>query len=89
MGQSKDNREGCFIYFLGFFRWWREAGTPELNVRAERKWPLSAQATTSMLHYWALTPVIVQVADSVTESSSGKFITETPQTSGKGPLPAG
>lgn len=38
--------------------------------------------------YSAMTSVIVQVADSVTESSSGIFIMETPQTSGTGPLPA-
>lgn len=43
----------------------------------------------STLHYSAMTSVIVRVADSVTESSSGKFIMETPQTSGTGPLPAG
>lgn len=37
-----------------------------------------------------MTSVIVRVADSVTESSSGKFIMETPQTNGTGPpLPAG
>lgn len=66
-----------------------KAGARESNVRVERKRPLSAQAITPMLHYAALTSVIVQVADSVTESSSGKFITETPQTNGTGPLPAG
>lgn len=43
----------------------------------------------STLHYSAVTSVIVQVADSVTESSSGKFIMDTPQTSGTGPLLVG
>lgn len=60
-----------------------------MKARVERKWPLSVQAAMSTLHYSAVTSVIVQVADSVTESSSGKFIMETPQTSGTGPLPAG
>ena len=41
----------------------------------------------STLRYSAMTSVIVRVADSVTESSSGKFIMETPQTSGTGLLP--
>lgn len=61
----------------------------EINAHVERKWPLSVLATMSTLHYSAMTSVIVQVADSVTESSSGKFIMETPQTSGTGPLPTG
>lgn len=48
------------------------------------------QPAMSTLHYSAMTSVIVRVADSVTESSSGTFIMETPQqTSGTGPLPAG
>lgn len=51
--------------------------------------PSVCRPTMSTLHYSAVTSVIVQVADSVTESSSGKFIMETPQTSGTGPLPVG
>lgn len=51
--------------------------------------PSLFSASTSTLSYSVMTSVIVQVADSVTESSSGKFIMETPQTSGTGPLPTG
>lgn len=64
-----------------------EAGVRESDGGVEReRLPLSI---TPALHHAALTSVIVRVADSVTESSSGKFITETPQTSGTGLLPAG
>jgi len=43
----------------------------------------------STLYYSSVTSVIVQVADSVTESSSGNLSWGPPQTSGTGPLPAG
>lgn len=86
-------RSVWFIFTLALFLrciWsWCGAGESEVNACVERKWPLSAQAAMSTLRYSAMTSVIVQVADSVTESSSGKFIMETPQTSGTGPLPAG
>lgn len=62
-------------------------GWPGINGGVEREWPPSP--CRPRCRRSTVTSVIVQVADSVTESSSGKFITETPQTSGTGPLPAG
>lgn len=53
-----------------------EAGVRESDGGVERERP--PLSITPALHHAALTSVIVRVADGVTESSSGKFITETP-----------